>query len=79
MHNFITINEDFLKSGAALQVEDEAALHEKCAAALQSPAAFIAMADAGQKLTQEKAHVVDEIASLLKPVMDGALMQRKAA
>lgn len=79
MHNFITINEDFLKAGAAVQVEDEAALHEKCAEALQSPQKFIAMAEAAQKLTQEKAHVVDEIAALLKPVMDGALQERKAA
>lgn len=79
MHNFVTINEDFLKAGAALQVETEEQLHEKCAAALQSPAGVVAMAEAALKLTQEKAHVVDEIADLLKPVLDGALAGRKAA
>lgn len=79
MHNFITINEDFLKAGAALQVEDEAQLHEKCAEALQSPQKFTPLADAALKLTQEKAHVVDEIANLLKPVLDSALLGRKAA
>lgn len=77
MHNFVTINEDFLKAKAALQVQDEDALHEACARALKTP--MTDMADNALKLAQEKAHVVDEIAGLLKPVLDAALQGRKAA
>jgi 3-deoxy-D-manno-octulosonic-acid transferase len=79
MHNFTTINEDFLRAKAAVQVQTEEELHQKLGAALQSPELFAPMGDAARQMTEEKSHVTGEIAGLLKPVLDAALKGRLAA
>jgi 3-deoxy-D-manno-octulosonic-acid transferase len=68
-YNFITITEDFRKQNALVLVENEDTLAERLARALENPAAFAGVADAARAWTQEKSHVVDEIAAVFAPLV----------
>ncbi|HYD19714.1 MAG TPA: 3-deoxy-D-manno-octulosonic acid transferase [Patescibacteria group bacterium] len=79
MYNFITINDDFLAAGAAVQVADKQALAEKLRDALQSPAQYESYAAAAQALTADKARAARELASLLDPWLDKIAAKGAAA
>ena len=78
MYNFITIAEDFLTAGAAVQVKDAAELREKLRAALANPDSLAPLAAAARNMTLQKSHIVDELAALLRPFAD-ALVRTKVA
>ena len=79
MYNFVTISNDFLAAGAALQVRDADALRESLGLALEHPASFASHAEAARKMTAEKSRVVDELMATLKPLLDAALLRRSSA
>ena len=76
MYNFLTISGDFIHAGAAIQVADTGELNQKLLRALENPAAFALYATNARKMTAEKAHVVDDLAQALKPLLDPALKLR---
>lgn len=73
MYNFVSINEDFLEAGAAIQVNNADELKKILAQALASPEKFSAYAQAAQKLTEEKSSVVDGIMRDITPLLQSAL------
>lgn len=79
MYNFVTISDDFLTAGAAIQVRDVNALQETLGLALEHPASFAAHAESARKMTAEKARVLDGLMATLKPLLDAAFSRKEAA
>ena len=79
MYNFLTISDDFLTNGAAIQVTGTWGLEERLTAALTNPDGFAFYGSNARRMTGEKAHVVDDLAVALAPLLSAALVPAKAA
>ncbi len=72
MHNFKTICDDFLDASAGRMIEDEDALFEEIHHLYLNPVEGQMLSDNARKLTEKKAHVIDDIMQELYPVFDRA-------
>jgi 3-deoxy-D-manno-octulosonic-acid transferase len=79
MYNFVTISDDFLKSASAVQVKDAEALADALRRALEDPAAFAVYGANAREMTAEKAHVVDDLADALRPLLAPVLTLKAAS
>ncbi|TVQ83339.1 MAG: 3-deoxy-D-manno-octulosonic acid transferase [Micavibrio sp.] len=72
MHNFMTICEDFENVSAARRLEDEEELYTEIRHLFYNPVEGQKLADTARRLTEGKAHVIDDIIAALYPVFERA-------
>lgn len=75
MQNFISICDDFESAKASLRLKDFADLKDTISVALKDPEYYAHMAKQAKLLTDNKAHVIDELSDAIAPFIRKVIKQ----